>query len=252
MKYYAHYGHKDFILCLGWKANLIKQYFLNYNECMSNDFVLADGGKDINLLKRDIYDWNITFVDTGALANIGQRLKAVEHHLEGEDAFLANYTDGLSDLHLPNLIDQWQRQKVIATFLSVRPTQSFHTVESDDNGQVRNLSPITRSDVWMNGGFFVMSTRIFDYLQPGDDLVDGLFDRLIDEGQLGTLRYDGFWSCMDTYKEKQVLDDMVAHDDAPWEVWDHPVKPTPGVMGPGHNSGPWSNVDVAHKTSLSS
>jgi len=234
MKYYAHYGHKDFILCLGWKADVIKQYFLNQNECLSNDFVLSAGGKTINLFNRDIEDWNITFVDTGTSANIGQRLKAVEHHLEGEEAFLANYADGLSDLPLPDLIQQWQNQQAIATFLSVRPTQSFHTVESDEDGQVRNLSPITQSDVWLNGGFFVMSTRIFDYLRPGDDLVDKPFDRLIAAGQLGTLRYDGFWSCMDTFKEKQALDDMVVHSDMPWAVWNRPAQLPQSVMSPGY------------------
>src|SRR5215471_8658844 len=105
MKYYAHYGHKDFILCLGYKADVIKQYFRNYDECVSNDFVLSSGGKNVELLGSDIDDWNITFVDTGLTSNIGQRLKAVRRQLEGEEMFLANYTDGLSDVPLPNVID---------------------------------------------------------------------------------------------------------------------------------------------------
>ena len=103
MKYYAHYGHTDFILCLGYKADLIKQYFLHYDECVSNNFVLSNGGKELRLLNRDIEDWNITFVDTGIMSNIGQRLKAVEAHLEGEEVFLANYTDGLTDLPLDDI-----------------------------------------------------------------------------------------------------------------------------------------------------
>src|SRR5947207_3840019 len=97
MKYYAHFGHKDFILCLGWKGDLIKDYFLNYDERVSNDFVLSSGGK-IDLLHQDIRDWRITFVDTGADASVGQRLLAVKSHLAGEEVFLANYSDGLSDL----------------------------------------------------------------------------------------------------------------------------------------------------------
>ena len=101
MKYYAHYGHKDFILCLGYKADVIKKYFLEYDECVSNDFVLSKGGKNLELLNSDIHDWNITFVDTGLTSNIGQRLKAVQEHLQGEEIFLANYTDGLSDVPLP-------------------------------------------------------------------------------------------------------------------------------------------------------
>ena len=95
MKYYAHYGHKDFILCLGYRADAVKNYFLEYNECITNDFVLSEGGKKIEMLNRDIHDWNITFVDTGLMSNIGQRLKAVEEHLHGEEMFLANYSDGL-------------------------------------------------------------------------------------------------------------------------------------------------------------
>ena len=252
MKYYAHYGHKDFILCLGWKAHAIKQYFLNYNECLSNDFTLSAGGKTVSLFNRDIHDWNITFVDTGTSANIGQRLKAVEHHLVGEDTFLANYADGLSDLHLPDVIAHWQQQQTLATFLSVRPTQSFHTVEAGLDGRVRRLSPITRSDVWMNGGFFVMSTKIFDYLQPGDDLVDEPFDRLIAKRQLSTYKYEGFWGCMDTFKEKQVLDDMVARGNALWAVWEQRGKPAPRILEAEADTEPWSEGDVTSALRLAS
>src|SRR5713101_1065274 len=102
MKYYAHFGHKDFILCLGYRADSIKNYFLNYDECLSNDFVLSRGGKNVELIHTDAHDWKITFADTGINSNIGQRLKAAEKYLKGEEVFLANYTDGLSDLHLPS------------------------------------------------------------------------------------------------------------------------------------------------------
>ena len=105
MKYYAHFGHKEFILCLGYKGEQIKRFFLNYDECLSNDFILSHGGKKRQLLKSDIEDWRITFVETGLHSNVGQRLKAVEKYLEGEEAFLANYSDAVTDLHLPKLID---------------------------------------------------------------------------------------------------------------------------------------------------
>src|SRR5207302_1613516 len=107
MKYYAHYGHTDFILCLGYKADVVKHYFLNYDECASNNFVMSNGGKKLELLNSDIHDWNITFVDTGIASNIGQRLKAVEEYLDGEEVFLANYSDGLTDLPLPEYIDNF-------------------------------------------------------------------------------------------------------------------------------------------------
>ena len=105
MKYYAHFGHKDFILCLGYKGSVIKDYFLHYDESVSNNFVWSQGGKKIEFLNRDIDDWSITFVETGVNSTIGERLKAVEPYLRGEEMFLANYGDGLSDLELPLMIE---------------------------------------------------------------------------------------------------------------------------------------------------
>jgi len=226
MKYYAHFGHKDFILCLGWRGDVIKEYFLNYDECMSNDFVLSAGGANVKLLNCDIQDWNITFVDTGVPSNIGQRLRAVEHHLEGEEAFLANYADDLTDLHLPDLIGFFHRQQTIATFLSVRPTHSFHSVSVGDDGQVRSIKGIAEADVWINGGYFVFRRESLDYLHDGEELVEEPFQRLVAEGQLSAMKYDGFWGCMDTYKEKQRLDDMYARGESPWELWRRQDRPT--------------------------
>jgi len=219
MKYYAHFGHKDFILCLGWKGDSIKNYFLNYDECVSNDFVMSAGGDQIKLLNSDIHDWTITFVNTGTTSNIGQRLKAVEPHLQGEDTFLANYTDGLTDLHLPDLVEFHQQHNAMATFLAVKPSQSFHAVEMGQQGFVKDIRAITEADVWMNGGYFVLNKEIFDYMEDGDELVDGPFHRLIRIQRLLSYRYRGFWGCMDTYKEKQRMDDLVARGETPWEVW---------------------------------
>lgn len=227
MKYYAHHGHTDFILCLGWKSNVIKDYFLNYNECLSNDFVLKGGGRDVNLLNSDIQDWNITFVDTGIAANIGQRLKAVQPHLKGEGNFLANYTDGLSSVHLPELINFHERTDAAATFVSVRPSQSFHRVSSNEEGVVQKVQEISKTDTWMNGGYFVFSQEFFDYLGEGEEMVEEPFDRLISDGKLRSMKHSGFWGCMDTYKEKQLLDDMHDRGDTPWAVWEkrNPVIP---------------------------
>jgi glucose-1-phosphate cytidylyltransferase len=219
MKYYAHFGHKDFILCLGWKANVIKDYFLNYDECASNDFVLSSGGTRVELLNSDIDDWNITFVDTGITASIGQRLRAVRKHLEGEEMFLANYADGLCDLHLPDLVDFHERRGAIASFLSVRPEMTFHMVTLSESGDVRKIQAAKQADVWSNGGFFVMNQAIFDYMQEGEELVLEPFERLIQAGRLVSLKHRGFWGCMDTYKEKQRLDELYERGNPPWEVW---------------------------------
>lgn len=223
MKYYAHYGHCDFILCLGRQSRMIKEYFLNYDECLSNDFVLSQGGASVKLLASDIQDWKITFVDTGVSSSIGERLAAAAHHLEGEQTFLANYTDGLTDFPLPSLIDYHHAQAAYATFLAVRPKQSFHEAKIDASGRVVDFTPIHKSEVWMNGGFFVLSTRIFDYLRPGEDLAAEPFHRLIAEQRLAAYKYDGYWGCMDTYKEKQQLDEAVARGDTPWQIWKQPL-----------------------------
>lgn len=230
MKYYAHYGHTDFILCLGWKANVIKDYFLNYDECVSNDFVLSGGGKTISLLNSDIQDWNITFVDTGVSACIGQRLKAVEPHLAGEETFLANYTDGLASVELPKLIDFHRDSSAAATFVSVRPSQTFHSVSVDDVGAVRRIQEISKTDTWMNGGYFVFSQEVFDYLEEGEELVEQPFQRMIADGKLRTMKHTGFWGCMDTYKEKQTLDDMYERGVTPWTVWERARAETNGYV----------------------
>jgi glucose-1-phosphate cytidylyltransferase len=224
MKYYAHYGHKEFILCLGYRGDVIKQYFLKYDECLSNDFVLSGGGRDITLYGRDIEDWKITFVDTGLNVNVGQRLKAVEGHLQGETMFLANYADGLTDLHLPEYVDHVQESGKVGGLLCVRPTQSFHIVNVDGGGEVRDIEHIGRAGLWVNGGFFVFRREIFEYMREGEELVEEPFRRLIEARELAAFPYTGFWACMDTFKDKKLFDEMSAAGRAPWEIW----RPTNG------------------------
>jgi glucose-1-phosphate cytidylyltransferase len=223
MRYYAHFGHNDFILCLGYRADIIKQYFLKYDETVSNDFVLSQGGKEVNLLASDIHDWRITFVDTGLNANIGQRLKAVQKHVKGEEIFLANYSDGLSDIPLPRMIDDFRARDAVASFAGVRPTQSFHLVSLDAAGTVKEISHVAQSGMRINGGFFVFRSSIFDYMNEGEELVSEPFHRLLKEKKLVSYPHDGFWACMDTFKEKQLLDDMYAQGKCPWEVWKNPA-----------------------------
>jgi glucose-1-phosphate cytidylyltransferase len=218
MKYYASYGHKDFILCLGYKGDYIKNYFLNYNECLSNDFVLAKGGREIKLFNSDISDWTITFADTGLNSNIGQRLKAVEKYLEGEEVFMANYSDGLTSLCLPEYLEYFMRQNKVASFLSVKPSQSFHIVKIGEENRVISIDPVNAGDLWINGGFFVFKKEIFDYMRDGEELVQEPFKRLIAANQLITYPYQGFWACMDTFKEKQMFDDLFRAGKMPWVV----------------------------------
>jgi glucose-1-phosphate cytidylyltransferase len=221
MKYYAHHGHKDFILCLGHRADAVKNYFLNYDECISNDFVLSGGGKSLELYNSDIHDWRITFADTGIDSNIGQRLKAVKKYLEGEEEFLANYSDGLTDLPLPEQIEHFRSQGKIASFLCVRPNLSYHLVSvQEGNGSiVSDIQSISDGSMRINGGFFIFRSKIFEYIGEGEELVNGPFHRLMEEKQLIGYRYDGFWTSMDTFKDKQRLESLWGSGAAPWEVW---------------------------------
>lgn len=219
MRYYAHYGHKDFILALGYRGDLIREYFLNYNEALSNDFVLSEGGRRVELLAQDMEDWRITFVDTGLHANLGQRLLRVRKHLEGETEFLANYADGLSDLPLDRHIAEFRRRGVTASFVAVRTSQSFHSVHSDEGGLVSGFGQIADSEFWINGGFFCLRREIFDVIEEGDELVEQPFQRLIARRQLSVYRHPGFWQAMDTFKDKITFDRMEARGNCPWMVW---------------------------------
>ena len=220
MKYYAHYGHKDFILCLGYGADAIKRYFLDYSECASNDFVLSQGGRKVELFNSDIHDWRITFADTGINSNIGQRLKAVERYLDGEEEFLANYSDGLTDLPLPQQLDHFHRNKKIASFLCVLPNLSYHVVSTEPGSSlVTGVHAITNGSVRINGGYFAFKKEIFNYIEEGEELVIEPFQRLIDEKQLLGYTYDGFWAGMDTFKDRQSLESLWGSGSAPWHVW---------------------------------
>ena len=219
MKYYAHYGHKEFILCLGYRGDVIKNYFLNYNECTSNDFVLTGGGRSVHLLSKDIDDWSITFVETGLSSNIGQRLMRVKKFVQDDEVFMANYADGLTDLKLPVLLDYFKQQQKTACFLGVRPMGSYHLVSTDKDGAVNDIHSMTLSNTRINGGYFIFRRQIFDYMKDDEELVEQPFQRLIGERQLAAYPYDGFWACMDTFKEKQRLDELFSRGTAPWEVW---------------------------------
>jgi glucose-1-phosphate cytidylyltransferase len=222
MKYYSYFGHKDFLLCLGYKGEQIKRYFLNYDECLSSDFVLSNGGRTKEVLGKDIDDWKITFVDTGLNSNCGRRLKDVQKYVENEEVFLANYSDGVTDLHLPTLINFFTQSKKIACVLSVKPFYSYHSLSTRSDGLVTEILPLANSNVRINGGYFVFKNTIFDYIEPGEDLVNKPFQRLIAKQELLAYEYNGFWRNMDTYKDKEQLDKLASTGKAYWQVWNPP------------------------------
>jgi glucose-1-phosphate cytidylyltransferase len=216
MKYYSDFGFCDFILCLGYKPEAIKEYFLNYSEALSNDFVLTDGGKRVELLGSDTHDWSMTFVNTGLHSTIGERLKRIEPYLEGDDLFVANYGDGLTDAPLHEMVDTLVGSGKTALFLCVHPTYQFHVVSLGEGNGVREIRDVGDANLWINGGYFVFRREIFDYLRPGEDLVGDAFNRLIADDKLVAYPYDGFWAPMDTLKDKQTLESLLESGDPPW------------------------------------
>jgi glucose-1-phosphate cytidylyltransferase len=219
MRYYAHFGHTDFVLALGYRGDMVREYFLNYNEAMSNDFTLSDGGRKVELHGRDLHDWRITFVDTGLHSNIGQRLLRVRKYVENEPVFLANYSDGLSDLPLGDMLKTFEATDWTASFAAVKPASSLHAVRTEASGVVTDIGPLSGGGALVNGGYFILRREVFDEIREGEELVERPFERLIAKKKLGAYRYDGFWQAMDTFKDKIAFDRMESGGNCPWKVW---------------------------------
>ncbi|MFI6865269.1 glucose-1-phosphate cytidylyltransferase [Nocardia sp. NPDC050406] len=221
MRYYAHFGHKDFILCLGYGAAHIKNFFLTYQESISNDFVIR-GGR-VELLRSDISDWTITFVDTGVESPIGERLRRVRPYLEGERYFLANYADVLTDAPLNEVIDKFTRSGAAASMMIVPPQSSFHCVDVNAVGEVKNITPVSQLPIWENGGYFVLTQEVFEHLPENGDLVEDACGALAAQGRLYGYQHHGFWKPADTFKERAELDAGYHQGDRPWMVWERPA-----------------------------
>ena len=225
MNYYSHFGHKDFVLCLGYKATTVKDYFLNYRQQFYADCVV-EGGK-VEMLGEREEDWRVALIDTGVWRNIGSRLWAVRNHVRGEKMFLANYSDGLSDVNLDDMIEKFEMSGKLACFLAVHPPVTYHIAEIDSDGRVKQMITSDNSEVWINGGYFLFRPEIFDYMHDGEELVVEPFERLIAEDKLMAYRHDGFWRSMDTLRDRQVLEDMVEKGDMPWRMSDTDVAKKP-------------------------
>jgi glucose-1-phosphate cytidylyltransferase len=215
MEYYAFHGHTDFILCLGHKGEAIARYFLDRADQRSVEISRERGSRRIGFPAGSAR-WQITFAETGDRASIGERLRSVRHLLAGETVFLANYADGLTDFPLPRLIEEFNGRKAVGIFLAVRPNVSFHFVRHAADGRVLSIDNVLQADAWINGGYFVFSTEIFDYIDAGEDLVEAPFRRLIDRGRLFSVEHDGFWRCVDTLKDLQALEELQRCGRAPW------------------------------------
>jgi glucose-1-phosphate cytidylyltransferase len=220
MRYYAHFGHREFILCLGYRGDMIREYFLNYRDEMSEDCTLDFGTGTARIHGMARTDWRVTLIDTGLHSNIGQRLLQARSYLGDDECFLANYADGLSNVPIDQQIADFRRSKAIACFVGVRNLQSFHAAQVEGDGRVMSMDSMSRQDLWINGGFFVLNRAVFDYIREGEELVEQPFGRLIAEQALFCYRWEGFWHPMDTFKDKICFDRMEARGDSPWKVWD--------------------------------
>ena len=220
MRYYAHFGHNEFILCLGFGARAVKDYFLDYRETHSNDFVLSKGGEHVELLASDISEWRITFVDTGIDTAIGERLRRVQRFLDDDEVFLANYGDVLTDAPMNDIVDQVLASDATASLLAVRPQDSFHVVDIDGASRITGFTPVSDMPMRINGGYFVLKQDIFDYLDEGEDLVMDAYARAAGDGRMLAIPYDGFWATMDTLKERSRLEDLYRTGQCPWAVWE--------------------------------
>jgi glucose-1-phosphate cytidylyltransferase len=219
MRYYAHFGHTEFILALGFGAQSVKDYFLHYEETASNDFVLTKGGAHVELLGSDISDWTITFVDTGMDTPIGERLRRVRPHLGEDEVFLANYGDVLTDAPMNDIIDAFLPTDAAGSLLAVRPQDSFHVVAIGQDGKVTGFEPVADKSFRINGGYFVLRQDIFDYMGPNQDLVMDACVNAAADGRMRAVEYDGFWAPMDTLKERAALEEMYHHGQCPWALW---------------------------------
>lgn len=219
MRYYAHFGHTDFILCLGYGARAVKDYFLTYQETHSNDFVLSKGGEQVELLGSDISEWRITFVDTGFDTAIGERLRRVRHYLADDEVFLANYGDVLTDAPMNEIIDRLLATDAAGSLLAVPPQDSFHVVDIDKDSRIGGFTPAAEMGMRINGGYFVLRQDIFDYLHEDEDLVMNACVRAAADGRMLAIPYDGFWAPMDTLKERSRLESLYRSSVSPWALW---------------------------------
>jgi glucose-1-phosphate cytidylyltransferase len=218
MQYYSQYGHTDFVLCLGYKANIIKNFFLTYRPQAFADCVVSGFGANVELLNGPETEWRVTMIDTGIWRNIGQRLCAVRDCVQHENMFLANYADGLTDVDLDDMIERFEKSGKIACFLAVRPPLTYHLVDISTEGRVREFRSSDRSEIWINGGYFLFRKGIFDYIREGEEIVLEPFQRLIEADQLMAYKHEGFWRSMDTLKDRQILEDLVERGEMVWRV----------------------------------
>jgi len=222
MKIYAHYGFKDFVICLGYKGNMIKEYFLNY-EAMNNDFTIPLGNYNKIQLHSNHQerDWLVTLADTGEEAQTGARVKRIEKYIDG-DLFMLTYGDGVANINIEELVEYHKSHGKIGTMTGVHPSSRFGELVIRDNKiEVFNEKPQVTGGL-INGGFFVFNKKFFKYLKEDDNcyLEKEPLENLAADGELIVYPHEGFWQCVDTYRELKLLNNVWKSRNPPWKVWE--------------------------------
>lgn len=222
MKNYSHFGVKDFVLCLGYKGEMIKDFFFNH-EWMNNDITIKLGNRAEDKIhhSRDWEDWNVTFADTGLESMTGSRIKKVQKYIEGDNFFLT-YGDGVSDVNIRDLRDFHTKQGTVGTLTAVHPHSKFGMVKEAGEGIIERFVEKPVLYDFINGGFYCFKKELFDYLHEGDSctLETDPLNKLVGQKQLSMFKHEGFWHAMDTYKDYLSLNELWDRRQHPWKVWE--------------------------------
>lgn len=218
MKCYSHYGFNDFILCMGYRHQSIRDYFLNYRH-MNSDVTVSLGSGDISI-PYEVHDenWNVTLAYTGPETKKGARIKLVNRYLDNQ-RFMLTYGDGVSDVDIGKLISNHEQSGALATFTGVQAISRFATVEQDTSGKIVQWSEKKPLEDYINGGFFVMEPEVLDYISGDVELEEEPMRLIAEDGKLSMYKHHGFWQCMDTYRDYLYLNDLWNTGEAPWKVW---------------------------------
>ena len=218
MKYYCSFGYNEFVICLGYKGYVIKEYFYNYWLRQSDvTFKTSKSGNDVKIHNSKTEDWEITLADTGIDVQTGLRIKRIQQYI-GNEPFMLTYGDGVSDVDLNALLAEHNRSGKPITITAIQPQGRFGAVEFDESNGVTSFNE-KRGSQYINGGFMVVEPEIFDYLGENEPLEMGPFERVVDDGKMGVYKHDGFWKCMDTLNDMKQLEGIWKSGDIPWKKW---------------------------------
>ncbi len=220
MKTYSYYGFNEFIVCCGYKGQMIKEYFINYYMHQS-DSTFSLGEKKVTVHESHVEPWKVTLANTGLETLTAGRILKIKEYIE-EDEFLLTYGDGVSDVNIKAAIDFHYQHGKIATITTTQPPGRFGALKINDQNQVMGFKEKARADqAWVNAGFMVLNRKIFDYLGDGSEMLEqSPFENLAKDGEMAAYKHEGFWSPMDTMRDKEYLEKLWAEQEAPWKIWE--------------------------------